>query len=92
LIIIKNQYKGGGDKDMSVKEEIIEKTMIIRDLKKDGKRNKKIKEECDIEKSLFKNVKRKSIIMLPFLFFLLIILIFMILPTVIAAITQGLWG
>jgi len=77
---------------MSVKEELIERTMLIRDLRDPGKRNKEIKEEDDTEKGSFKKIKHTYRIIFTFLFFLSIILIFMILPIVIAAITQDLWG
>jgi len=77
---------------MSVKEEILEKSVIIRYLKETGKAKLKSKEEDDTEKGLFKKVKRTYRIIFTFLFFLSIILIFMILPMVIAAITQDLWG
>jgi len=76
---------------MNVKEEIIEKAIIIKDFKETGGIDLKSKENDDIEKGLFKKLKRKYKIILAFLFFLSIILIFMILPMVIAAITQGLW-
>jgi maltodextrin utilization protein YvdJ len=77
---------------MSVKEEIIEKAMLIRDSRKDRKRYVKIKEDADTEKGVSKKLKRKYRTMLTLLLFLSIILIFMILPMVIAAFTQNLGG
>ena len=77
---------------MSVKEEIIDKTIIIQDLKDKGHNTIKLLEEDESEKRFFRKIKRKYRLMLAFLFFLSIILIFMILPMVIGAITQGLWG
>ena len=77
---------------MSVKEDIIEKAILIRDLKSAGKRYKKIKKDDNTEKGNFKKIGRKYRLLLTFLFFFSLILIFMILPVIIATLTQGLWG
>jgi len=79
---------------MSVKEEIIDKTIVIKvkDLKVNGTNGKEHKIEDESEPRFFKKLKRKYRLMLTFLFFLSIILIFMILPMVIGAIAQGLRG
>ncbi|MFW9999637.1 MAG: hypothetical protein ACFE9Q_00275 [Candidatus Hodarchaeota archaeon] len=77
---------------MNVKEEIIEKTIIIKDFKETSGRNLKSKENDNIEKRLFEKVKRNYKIILAFLFFISIIVLFMIVPMVIAAVSQGLWG
>ena len=76
---------------MSVKEEIIDRTIVIKDLKENGINGKEQKLEDENEPRFFKKLKRKYRLMLTFLFFLSIILIFMILPMVIAAITQDVW-
>ncbi len=76
---------------MSVKEEIIDKTIVIKDLKENGINGKEQKLEDESEPRFFKKLKRKYRLMLTFLFFLSAILIFMILPMVIGAIAQGLW-
>ena len=62
---------------MSVKEEMMDKTIVF--------------EEDESEKRIFRKIKRKYRLMLAFVFFLSIILVFMILPMVIGAIAQGLW-
>ncbi|NVM35162.1 MAG: hypothetical protein HWN81_06170 [Candidatus Lokiarchaeota archaeon] len=77
---------------MSVEEVIIDKTIVIKSLKQNHQNTIKIIEEDEHEKRIFTKIKRKYRLMLAFLFFLSIILIFMILPMVIGAITQGLWG
>ena len=76
---------------MSVKEEIIDKAIVIKDLKRNRQNTIKIIEEDESEKRFFKKVKRKYRLMLTFVLVLSIILIFMILPMVIGAIAQGLW-
>lgn len=76
---------------MSVKEDLIDKTIVVKDLKGNGIKGKEQKLEDESEPRFFKKLKRKYRLMLTFLFFLSIILIFMILPMVIGAIAQGLW-
>lgn len=76
---------------MSVKEEIIDKSIIIKDLKENSKRKIETKDKNESKGWIFKKLKRKYRLVLTFLFFLSIIIIFMILPMVIAAITQGVW-
>ena len=76
---------------MSVKEEIIDKAIVIKDLKRNRQNIIKIIEEDESEKRFFKKAKRKYRLMLTFVLVLSIILIFMILPMVIGAIAQGLW-
>ncbi|MCK4379539.1 MAG: hypothetical protein KAW51_00245 [Candidatus Lokiarchaeota archaeon] len=75
---------------MSVKKELIDKTIIMNHLNENGKKIAKIKEKDYSEKKYFKKIKRKYRLILAFLFFFSMILIFMILPVVIAAIAQGL--
>ena len=76
---------------MSVKEEIIDKIIVIKDLKENGINGKEQKLEVESKPRFFKKLKRKYRLMLVFLFFLSAIFIFMILPMVIAAIAQGVW-
>ncbi|MEE9379205.1 MAG: hypothetical protein V3V33_14365 [Candidatus Lokiarchaeia archaeon] len=75
---------------MSAKKEVIDKTIIMNHLNENGKRIAKMKEEDYSKKRYFKKIKRKYRLILAFLFFFSMILIFMILPVVIAALTQGL--
>ena len=76
---------------MSVKEDIIDKTIVIKDLKENGINGKEIKLEVESKPRFFKKLKRKYRLMLVFLFFLSAIFIFMILPMVIGAIAEGIW-
>ena len=70
---------------MSVEEEIIDKVIVIGD-PKEKERRQKIKNE---EKKFLGRLKRKYRLMLIFTFGLFLILIFMILPMLIAVILQN---
>ncbi len=76
---------------MSIKEEIIDKTIVLRDFKQNEMIGKNNKVEDEKKPRFFKKLKRKYRLMLAFLFFLSLILIFMILPMVIGAFVQGIW-
>ena len=76
---------------MSIKEEKIEKTIVLRDLKEKKIIGKYDKVEDQNKPRFFKKLKRKYRLMLVFLFCLSLILIFMILPMVIGAFIQGIW-
>lgn len=77
---------------MSVKEELIKKVIIIRDFKSAGKKHRTLQKDDDTKNKGFKKLKRKYRRLLAFVFFFSIILMFMILPIVIAILTQDFWG
>ncbi len=77
---------------MSIKEEIIEKTIILGDLKENEIIGKYDKVEDQNKQKFFKKLKRKYRLMLLFLFCFSLILIFMLFPMVIGAFVKGLWG
>ncbi len=76
---------------MSIKEEIIEKTIIVKDFTENDKRKSDTVDKKEKKGWFFKRLKRKYRILITILFCLSFILIFMLLPMVIAAITQGVW-